>query len=274
MVEVDLLDFMRTCKQLVKEALGIDAGESTNGLARWKHIVIHCYRLEDGHSYRETENRLQCFSELRKILNLDPADVPDYSTIYKAFDRLEMRVWRVLLRVSAEQHPQSGHVALDSTFFERGHASSYYLQRSDQDVQTLKVTTITDTESLAVLDLQCSVEWKHDTRLGPQVVRRNADDLLSIAADKGFHDWMSKFEFYTLDVDPLVLERGSSSETVGHNALIREKGYSQRWMAETSYSSTKRSLGSAVRARFWYREFREIVLMFAISNIEHLCEKL
>src|SRR5699024_8872368 len=103
-----------------------------------------------------------------------------------------------------------------------------------------------------------------------QVVRRNADDLLSVAAYKGFQDWMSKFEFYTLDVDPLVLERGSSSETVGHNALIREKAYSQRWMSETSYSTTKRSLGSAVRARFWDREFREIVLMFAISNIEHL----
>ena len=32
-------------------------------------------------------------------------------------------------------------------------------------------------------------------------------------------------------------------------------------MSETSYSTTKRSLGSAVRAQFWYREFREIVLM-------------
>ena len=88
----------------------------------------------------------------------------------------------------------------------------------------MKVTTITDTESLAVLDLQCSAEWSHDTKLGPQVVRRNADDLLSVAADKGFHDWASKFEFYTLGVDPLVLERGSSPATVGHNALIREKG--------------------------------------------------
>jgi IS5 family transposase len=274
MVEVDLLDFMKNCKRLIKEAMGTNAGESTNGLARWKYVVIHCYRLEDDHSYRETENRLRCFSELREILELDLSDVPDYSTIYKSFDRLEMRVWRALLRVSAEQHPQSGHVALDSTFFERGHASSYYLQRSDRDVQTLKVITITDTELLAVLDLQCSVEWKHDTKLGPQVVRRNTDDLLSVSADKGFQDWMSKFEFYTLDVDPLVLKRGSSPETVGHNALIRDAGYSQRWMSETSYSTTKRSLGSAVRAQFWYHEFREIVLMFAISNIEQLCEPL
>ena len=134
----------------------------------------------------------RCFSELREILELDLNDVPDHTTIYKSFDRFNMTVWRALLRVSAEQLPQSGHVALDSTFFERGHASSYYLQQSDRDVQTLKVTTLTDTESLAVLDLQCSVEWKHDTRLGPQVVRRNADDLLSVAVDKGFHDWMGQ----------------------------------------------------------------------------------
>jgi len=70
------------------------------------------------------------------------------------------------------------------------------------------VTTFTDTQSLAVLDLQCSVKWKHDTKIGPQVVRRNADDLLSVAADKGFQDWKSKFEFYTLDVDPLILRQG------------------------------------------------------------------
>ena len=185
-----------------------------------------------------------------------------------------MTVWRALVRRNAEQRPQSGYVALDSTFSERGRASSYYLQRSDRDVQPLKVTTLTDTESLAVLDLQCSVEWKHDTEIGLQVVWRNADDLLSVAADEGFQDWMSKFEFYTLDVDPLVLERGLLPETVGHNALIREAGYSQRWMAETSYSTTKRSHGGAERAQFWYREFREIVLMFTISNIEQLCESL
>ena len=45
-------------------------------------------------------------------------------------------------------------------------------------------------------------------------------------------------------------------------------------MAETSYSSVKRSLGDAVRAQAWYREFREIGLMFAISNIEQLCDPL
>ena len=64
--------------------------------------------------------------------------------------------------------------------------------------------------------------------------------------------------------------RNSSADPAANNALNRANGYSQRWMAETSYSTTKRSLGDAVRALGWYRQFREIVLMFAITNIEPL----
>jgi hypothetical protein len=102
----------------------------------------------------------------------------------------------------------------------------------------------------------------------PQVVSRNADGLLSVAADKAFHNWVTKYNFYALGVEPLILQRGSKLLTLGHNALIRAKGYTQRRMAETSYSTTKRLLGDTVRALGWYRQFREIVLMFAISNIE------
>jgi hypothetical protein len=40
--------------------------------------------------------------------------------------------------------------------------------------------------------------------------------------------------------------RGSSLNATVNNALIRAKGYSQRWMAETPYSMIKRSLGNAV----------------------------
>jgi hypothetical protein len=45
-------------------------------------------------------------------------------------------------------------------------------------------------------------------------------------------------------------------------------------MAETSYSKTERSHGITERALGWERQFREIVLLFAISNSEPLCEPL
>ena len=87
---------------------------------------------------------------------------------------------------------------------------------------------LTDRESLAVLDVHISGRWKHDTKTGPQVVRVPADDLLSVAADKPFHNWITKYEFYALGVEPLILQRGSKPLTLGHNALIRANGYSQR----------------------------------------------
>ncbi|SDX01604.1 hypothetical protein SAMN05443574_1121 [Haloarcula vallismortis] len=138
-----------------------------------------------------------------------------------------MWVWWVLLRISAQQYLQSGPTALDSTFFDRRSASSYYRPRSGSNVRTLKVTTLTDRESLAVLVVHISAWWKHDTKTGLQVVRIPADDLLSVAADKAFHNWVTKYEFYALGVKPLILQRGSRPLTLGHNTLIRAKGYSQ-----------------------------------------------
>ena len=136
------------------------------------------------------------------------------------------------------------------------------------------MTTLTDVESLVVLDVHIAARWKHYTETGLQIVRRNADNLQSVAGDNGFQDWHTEYEIAAHDVEYLVHYRGSSTEAAVNNALNRANGYSQRWMAETSYSRTKRSLGNAVRAFGWYRQYREIVLMFVIINIESLCELL
>ena len=72
---------------------GKHAGKpASGGFARWVHVVLHCFRLEEGHSYRETPNRLNYMTEVRDALGLDRNDLPDYSTIYKSFDRLKMWV--------------------------------------------------------------------------------------------------------------------------------------------------------------------------------------
>ncbi|ELZ21454.1 putative transposase [Natrinema limicola JCM 13563] len=177
-----------------------------------------------------------------------------------------MYVWRALLRVSAQQ--------LDSTFFERDQASQYYLQRQSRTVTTVKATTLTDTESLAVLDVHCCIEREHNTKAGPRVVRRNADDLRAVVADNGFQDWHTEYELSAYDLDYRVHHRGSKPMAVAHNALNQTNSYTQRWMVATSYSTTKRTQASALRSRFWYRQFREIVLMFALHNIKKTATKL
>ncbi|AXR76185.1 ISH9-type transposase (plasmid) [Natrarchaeobaculum sulfurireducens] len=49
--------------------------------------------------------------------------------------------------------------------------------------------------------------------------------------------------------------------------------YGQRALSETVFSVIKRTLGDAVRARSWYREFREIVLLCVVYNIKRAIEQ-
>jgi hypothetical protein len=67
-------------------------------------------------------------------------------------------------------------------------------------------------------------------------------------SDNSFQDWHTECEISAHDVGYLVHYRGSSGKAAANNALNRANDYAKRWMAETSYSTTKRSLGDAVRA--------------------------
>jgi len=65
------------------------AAGSPAGFTLCVHVVLHCIRLEEVHSYRETPSRLKYMTEIRDVLGLDQEYLPDYSTIYKSFDRLK-----------------------------------------------------------------------------------------------------------------------------------------------------------------------------------------
>jgi hypothetical protein len=121
---VALLDLVETALCVAKQALGKRAGKpDSGGLAREVQIVSHCIREEGGHSYAELVDRVTLMSAVCDHLGVH-SDAPlDPTTFSHSFDRCAMYVWRALLRISAQQHPHSGHVALNSTFFEREQAS-------------------------------------------------------------------------------------------------------------------------------------------------------
>ena len=175
----------------------------------------------------------------------------------------------MLLRLSAQLHEPSGHAAIDATFFDRENASKQYCRRTNYRVQTLKATALVDTETQAILDVHCTTGKPHDTKVGWQVARRNAGDLTSLAADKGY-DWMELRENLREEgVRPLIKHRIFQLIDHAHNARVDGPCYRQRAMCETVFSTIKRTLGDAVRARTWYGEFRELVLICAVHNIKH-----
>ncbi|MDS0478380.1 IS5 family transposase [Natrinema sp. 1APR25-10V2] len=256
--------------QLAKNAVGgrgeVAAPEGGGGFAEYAVVSLHCLRVYLEKSYREALDLLSEMPQILGEIGLDAADLPDHSTLVKWFDRIKTALWRVLLRLSAQEHEPSGHAAIDATFFDRENASKHYCRRTNYRVQTLKATALVDTESQAILDVHCTTEKRHDTQLGWQVARRNAGDLASLAADKGY-DWMELREKLREEgVRPLIKHRELRPIDHAHNARIDGPRYRQRAMCETVFSTIKRTLGDAVRARTWYGEFRELVLMCVVHN--------
>ncbi len=143
-------------------------------------------------------------------ISLEKADFPDHSTLVKAFDRIKMAVWQVLLRLSAQLHEPSGHAVIDATFFDRENASKYYCRRTNYRVQTLKTTSPVITTPQVVLDIHCTTKKRHDTQTGWQLARRNAGELHSFAADKCY-DWQQlRDKHREEDVRPLIKHESSA----------------------------------------------------------------
>jgi IS5 family transposase len=264
--------FTKKAVRLAKNAVGgrgeVAAPEGGGGFADYAVVSLHCLRISLAKPYRDTLDLLSEMPQILAEIGLEKADLPDHSTLVKAFDRIKMAVWRVLLRLSAQLHDTSGHAAMDATFFDREHASKHYCRRTNYRVQPLKTTALVDTASQAVLDVHCRTEKRHDTQLGWQLARRNAGELHSLAADKG-DDWQRLGEKLREEgVRPLIKHREFHPIDCAHNARIDGSLYGQRALSETVFSTIKRTLGHAVRARAWYREFRAIILMCAVYNIK------
>ena len=76
----------------------------------------------------------------------------------------------------------------------------------------------------------------------------------------------------TVGVRPLIKHRVFAPYHHAHNARIDDERYHQRSTTESVNSSLKRSHGSAVRARDWFRQFREIALIAGVHNVVQAIE--
>ena len=204
-------------------------------------------------------DRLEVMPPILEIIGLEPDDLPHPSTVNKWLDTIVMQVWRVLLRHSAQLHDPSPHVAVDATYYERSPASKHYCDRTNYHVQTVEATKLVDTKTQAILDVHCSTTREgSDAEVCAQLARRYAGELQTLAADKGYDSQPLRETLREIGIRPLVKHRVFAPYDHAKNARIEDDLYNQRSMTETVNSSVKRSYGSAVRARGWYREFREI----------------
>lgn len=221
-----------------------------------------------GHTYRFLLDILPGRPKTVEKLGLEADELPDFSTVCARFQQLEMRVWRVLLRLSSDFHDSSEYQAIDATCLDRISASQHFAKRTDYTFEEVKTTALIDCSTGAFLDIHCSMRQRHDTRTGLQVLRRNIEHLNTIIADKGY-DWdLLRLKLHVEGVKTEIKHREHGDLDVAKNALIDDTIYHKRSSVESAFAALKQKYGDSLGSRTWYGQFREIVLRAAIRNIE------
>ena len=234
------------------------------------YVIVGLHGLQEflGHPYRLLMDVLSEMPNVVAKFGLAVDELPDFTTVCTRKQDLEMRIWRVLLRLSAELQESGDVQAIDATGFDRVAASQHYANRTNYTFKSVKTTALVDCSTSKILDIHCSMKQPHDTQIGWQVLKRNLDRVDTITADKGY-DWDEFWQFLREeDVRPVIKHREFSSLDAAHNARIDDETYHRRSVVESVFASLRRRFDDTIRARTWFGQFREIVLKAAVKNIE------
>ncbi len=231
-----------------------------------QHVVLLCLKVKKTTTYRDLVDELIEMPRIREAIDLE--SIPTPSTLCKAFDRLEMAVWRVLLNVSLADLSVTGVTGIDASGFERAHASAHYTKRTNLTIQQLKTTLLIDTATNAVLDIHVTTTRKHDTQIAPQVVRRNAGSIAVLTGDKGYDDENLRQLARDLNIRPLIKYREFTPLHKAWNARLDSDFYNRRNMNETVNAAIKQKFGAFVRSRLWWKQFRGLVIKCVVYNLE------
>ena len=262
-----LLRFVERAMMLARRAVArVSTQYSRKRFTLRQHVVLLCLKVKKTTTYRDLVVELIEMPRIRDALNLDAIPAP--STLCRAFDRLEMAVWRVLLNVSLSDLPLNGVTGIDASGFERAHASAHYTKRTNLTIQQLKTTLLVDTATNTVLDVHVTTTRKHDSQLAPQVAKRNAKLIEILTGDKGYDDQNLRRLSRDIGVRPLIKHREFSPLHKAWNARLDGDLYNQRNTNETVNAAIKQKFGAFVRSRVWWKQFRELVIKCTIHSIE------
>lgn len=130
------------------------------------------------------------------------------------------------------------------------------------------MTLLVDTRANAILDLHVTTTRKHDSRIAPSLIMRNAGNVAILLGDKGYDDQKVRAVARDAGVRPLIMHREFSALHKTWNARLDADLYGQRSQNETVNSSLKWKYGALVRSRHWWKQFRELVFGCLTHNID------
>jgi hypothetical protein len=247
--------------------------------------------------YRKLNGLLKDSPDLAAAIDLDKNPhfkIPHFTTFQKAAARLlrnrhAQRYLDKTIRLAQVQRRLPRRVslaALDGTGLETRHASSYYVKRRANNGKNWHRTTyqrfpkagvLCDTTTHLVLavvpERGPGSDAKHFRRALGEAHRRVS--IQTLAADAGYDgEHLHRFahDHGVRSLIPPRIGRPTSKPPSGYwrrqmKSRLHLTRYTQRWQVETVNSMLKRLLGSALRARHYWSQCREILLRAITLNI-------
>jgi len=236
-------------------------------LSGFVHVLFHL-------PYRQTEGFLRALERYDARLR-----TPDYSTMNRRVNRLGMSLDGAAAGLGGDLV-----IALDATGIKVSNRGEWMRRRWKARRGYLKVHVAVDVKRKQILELKVTDERVGDGRmLRPLVEGASTKGRVTKVLADGAYD--SKRNFRYLDgrgIQPAIRVRKNSSGRSGGcmprklaaaeylrdpEAWKRRHGYGQRWMAETAFSSLKRSFGEHVSARKKENMARELTLKASLYNL-------
>lgn len=239
--------------------------------------TVHVYLLP----YRQLEGFLRMMSiHIKKLKEV----VPDFTTIW-------WRVARMKINLDPKINPEKDDIviAVDSTGIKVTNRGEWILDKWKKKRRIrkgfIKIHVAVDTKTKKIVSMSVTKEDVHDGKMLKELVDDVSKnyDIKKVLADGGYD---SKDNFRQLDemkVIPAIKVRKNSS--VNNNAKCiprklsviqqlkdlnrwkKRHGYGMRWMAESAFSSIKRTFGEHVSSVKWNSIVNELMLKASIYNL-------
>lgn len=239
--------------------------------------TVHVYLLP----YRQLEGFLRMMSiHIKKLKEV----VPDFTTIW-------WRVARMKINLDPKINPEKDDIviAVDSTGIKVTNRGEWILDKWKKKRRIrkgfIKIHVAVDTKTKKIVSMSVTKEDVHDGKMLKELVDDVSKnyDIKKVLADGGYD---SKDNFRQLDemkVIPAIKVRKNSSVKNNAKCITRKlsviqqlkdlnrwkkrHGYGMRWMAESAFSSIKRTFGEHVSSVKWNSIVNELMLKASIYNL-------
>jgi transposase len=239
--------------------------------------TVHAYLLP----YRQLEGFLRMMSvHIKRLQEI----VPDFTTIW----------WRVIrMKINLDPKVNLGRdgivIAVDSTGIKVTNRGEWILDKWKNKRKRkgfIKIHVAVDIKTKKIVSMSVTKEDVHDGKILKElvgdVISKN-NNIQKVLAD-GAYDSKDNFKYLDgLKITPAIKVRKNSSIKNNTNCTPRKlsviqqlddlkrwkkkHGYGMRWMAESAFSSIKRTFGEHVSSVKWNSIVNELMLKASIYNL-------